>query len=114
MKVLSNDSMRLNRLERHLKQQHPTLVLKARDGAPAMIGVRSGLAKYLKEKNPPIVSTHCVIHRQTLTPKTLMYGRYAFSHGRYASPIHQKCHRQSFTDLEKTSNKNSLQAHAEN
>nr|CAI5841168.1 unnamed protein product [Callosobruchus analis] len=30
MKVLSNDSMRLNRLERHLKQQHPTLVLKAR------------------------------------------------------------------------------------
>ncbi|CAH1976711.1 unnamed protein product [Acanthoscelides obtectus] len=28
MKVLSNHSMRPNRLERHLKQQHPTLVLK--------------------------------------------------------------------------------------
>ncbi|CAH1998940.1 unnamed protein product [Acanthoscelides obtectus] len=28
MKVLSNDSMRPNRLETHLKQQHPTLVLK--------------------------------------------------------------------------------------
>ncbi|CAH1957749.1 unnamed protein product [Acanthoscelides obtectus] len=30
MKVLSNDSMRPNRLERHLKQQHPTLVLKTK------------------------------------------------------------------------------------
>ncbi|CAH1968434.1 unnamed protein product [Acanthoscelides obtectus] len=31
MKVLSNDSMRPNRLERHLKQQHPTLVLKMKE-----------------------------------------------------------------------------------
>ncbi|CAH1985128.1 unnamed protein product [Acanthoscelides obtectus] len=31
MKLLSNDSMRLNRLERHLKQQHPTLVLKMKE-----------------------------------------------------------------------------------
>ncbi|CAH1999726.1 unnamed protein product [Acanthoscelides obtectus] len=30
MKVLSNDSMRPNRLERHLKQQHPPLVLKTK------------------------------------------------------------------------------------
>ncbi|XP_068993482.1 zinc finger BED domain-containing protein 5-like [Neodiprion pinetum] len=41
------------------------------DGAPAMIGVRSGLAQKLKEKNPSIVSTHCVIHRQALASKTL-------------------------------------------
>ncbi|CAG4980470.1 unnamed protein product [Parnassius apollo] len=31
MKVLSNYSMRPNRLERHLKQQHPTLVLKTKE-----------------------------------------------------------------------------------
>ncbi|CAH1982713.1 unnamed protein product [Acanthoscelides obtectus] len=31
MKVLSNVSMRPNRLERHLKQQHPTLVLKTKE-----------------------------------------------------------------------------------
>ncbi|CAH1992601.1 unnamed protein product [Acanthoscelides obtectus] len=31
MKFLSNDSMRPNRLERHLKQQHPTLVLSTKE-----------------------------------------------------------------------------------
>ncbi|CAH1990842.1 unnamed protein product [Acanthoscelides obtectus] len=31
MKVLCNDSMRPNRLERHLRQQQPTLVLKTKD-----------------------------------------------------------------------------------
>ncbi|CAH1958010.1 unnamed protein product [Acanthoscelides obtectus] len=31
MKVLSNDSMRPSRLERHLKQQHPILVLKTKE-----------------------------------------------------------------------------------
>ncbi|CAG9790709.1 unnamed protein product [Diatraea saccharalis] len=41
------------------------------DGAPAMIGARSGLAQKLKEKNPTLVSTHCVIHRQALASKTL-------------------------------------------
>ncbi|CAH1964676.1 unnamed protein product [Acanthoscelides obtectus] len=124
MKVLSNDTMRPNRLKRHLKQQHPTLVLETKeffsskaespkrmrldksgsyhtgarsedifnsisnfvekndldwkkliglctDGAPAMIGVRSGLTRNLKEKNPAMVSTHCVIHWQALASKTL-------------------------------------------
>ncbi|CAH1969119.1 unnamed protein product [Acanthoscelides obtectus] len=43
------------------------------DGAPAMIGVRSGLAKKLKEKNT-VVSTHCFIHHihySALASKTL-------------------------------------------
>lgn len=31
MKVLSNDSLRPSRLERHLKQQHPTLVLETKE-----------------------------------------------------------------------------------
>nr|CAI5861235.1 unnamed protein product [Callosobruchus analis] len=31
MKVLSNDSMRLNRLQKHLKQQRPNLVLKTKE-----------------------------------------------------------------------------------
>ncbi|CAH1985487.1 unnamed protein product [Acanthoscelides obtectus] len=41
------------------------------DGAPALIGVGSGLATKLKEKKPSMVSTHCVIHRQALASKTL-------------------------------------------
>ncbi|CAH1954208.1 unnamed protein product [Acanthoscelides obtectus] len=36
-----------------------------------MIGVRSGLAQKFKEKNPAMVSTHCLIHRQALASKTL-------------------------------------------
>nr|CAI5824525.1 unnamed protein product [Callosobruchus analis] len=31
--------------------------------ASAMIGVQWGLAKQLKDRNPAMVSTHCVIHR---------------------------------------------------
>ncbi|CAH1970177.1 unnamed protein product [Acanthoscelides obtectus] len=41
------------------------------DGVPAMIGVQSGLAKKLKEKDYAMVSTHCVIHLQALASKTL-------------------------------------------
>lgn len=47
------------------------LIRLCTDGASAMIGVRSGLAQKLKEKNPTLVSTHCVIHRQALASKTL-------------------------------------------
>lgn len=41
------------------------------DGAPSMIGCRSGFVTLLKEKNPSIISTHCMIHRQALAAKTL-------------------------------------------
>lgn len=41
------------------------------DGAPAMIGSRSGFVKLVKEKNPAVTGTHCVIHRQSLASKTL-------------------------------------------
>ncbi|XP_045121815.1 zinc finger BED domain-containing protein 5-like [Portunus trituberculatus] len=41
------------------------------DGAPAMIGSRSGFVKLVKEKNPAVTGTHCVIHRQALASKTL-------------------------------------------
>ncbi|KAF2889162.1 hypothetical protein ILUMI_17011 [Ignelater luminosus] len=119
LKVLSDDSMRLIRLERHLSQQHPTMITKSKEfsssksetlkrirldksgsyhkvesqhlkasfeialviaqqkkphttnDAPVVIGARSGLAQELKEKNPTLVSTHCVIHRQALASKTL-------------------------------------------
>ncbi|KAF2890177.1 hypothetical protein ILUMI_15996 [Ignelater luminosus] len=39
--------------------------------APAVKGARSDLAQELKEKNPTLVSTHCVIHRQALASITL-------------------------------------------
>ena len=41
------------------------------DGAPAMLGSRSGLATLVREKNPSTVTMHCIIHRQALASKTL-------------------------------------------
>ena len=33
------------------------------DGAPAMLGLRSGFIKRVKGKNPEVVGTHCILHR---------------------------------------------------
>ncbi|KRZ48450.1 Protein ZBED8 [Trichinella nativa] len=41
------------------------------DGAPAMLGSRSGFVKMVKSKNPSIFAMHCVIYRQALVAKTL-------------------------------------------
>src|SRR5215469_10662173 len=41
------------------------------DGAPSMLGSRSGLASLVKQKNSSILTTQCVIHRQALANKTL-------------------------------------------
>ena len=36
------------------------------DGAPSMLGVHRGFASYVKEVNPNIIITHCMIHREAL------------------------------------------------
>ena len=43
------------------------------DGAPAMLGSRSGFLKLLvaKKHNPNLVGIHCMIHRQALASKTI-------------------------------------------
>lgn len=41
------------------------------DGAPAMLGCRSGFQTLVKEKSPGVAGTHCTIHRQALMAKTL-------------------------------------------
>ena len=41
------------------------------DGAPAMLGCRSGFQTLVKEKSPNVVGTHCIIHRQALMVKTM-------------------------------------------
>ena len=41
------------------------------DGAPAMIGKKSGFVAIVKEKAPHVLTTHCVLHRQVLAFKTL-------------------------------------------
>ena len=41
------------------------------DGAQAMLGSRSGFTTLVKSKNPDVVSTHCLIHREALASKTL-------------------------------------------
>ena len=41
------------------------------DGAPAMLGARSGFVKFVKRKNPNIIVTHCMIHREALASRTM-------------------------------------------
>ena len=41
------------------------------DGAPSMIGANSGLVSLVKQKNPAIQETHCMIHKEALVPKTI-------------------------------------------
>ena len=42
------------------------------DGTPAMLGCRSGFIARIKEKNPDVVGTHCVIHQEAVAPKTFL------------------------------------------
>lgn len=48
-----------------------SLVGVCTDGAPAMIGLRSGFVKRVKEKNPSVIGTHCIIHREALASRTM-------------------------------------------
>ena len=41
------------------------------DGAPAMIGHRSGFVALMKQVAPHTVSTHCAVHKYALACKTL-------------------------------------------
>ena len=41
------------------------------DGAPAMLGSRSGFTKKVKELAPEAKGTHCFMHRYALASKTL-------------------------------------------
>ncbi|XP_070270292.1 LOW QUALITY PROTEIN: protein FAM200C [Myotis yumanensis] len=41
------------------------------DGAPAMLGCRSGFQRLVLNGSPKVIGTHCVIHRQILTTKML-------------------------------------------
>ena len=41
------------------------------DGAPAMLGCRSGFQALVKQKSPDIISTHCTINHQALIMKTV-------------------------------------------
>ncbi|XP_068232174.1 protein FAM200C-like [Palaemon carinicauda] len=41
------------------------------DGAPAMLGNKSGFAALVKERVPDIITKHCVLHRHALAVKTL-------------------------------------------
>ncbi|XP_034288737.2 protein FAM200B [Pantherophis guttatus] len=41
------------------------------DGAPAMLGCRSGFQRLVLNESPKVIRTHCMIHRQILATKTL-------------------------------------------
>ena len=41
------------------------------DGAPAMLGSRSGFISLVKRRNPNVKGVHCIIHKQALASKTL-------------------------------------------
>lgn len=48
-----------------------SLVGVCTDGAPAMLGLQSGLVTKVKEKNPSVIGTHCILHREALASRTL-------------------------------------------
>ncbi|XP_039175589.1 SCAN domain-containing protein 3-like [Crotalus tigris] len=41
------------------------------DGAPAMLGCRSGFQRLVRNESPKVIGTHCMIHRQILATKML-------------------------------------------
>ena len=41
------------------------------DGAPVMLGVRSGFLALVKQKNPNVIGMHCIIHREALASRTM-------------------------------------------
>ena len=41
------------------------------DGAPCLLGVNNGLARFVNDENPNIIMNHCLIHRLSLSSKTL-------------------------------------------
>ena len=47
------------------------LVHACTDGAPAMLGARSGFVELLKQKNPKVVTLHRIIHREALASRTM-------------------------------------------
>ena len=47
------------------------LVHACADGAPAMLGARSRFEKLLKQKNPKVVTLHCIIHPEALASRTM-------------------------------------------
>lgn len=44
------------------------------DGAPAMLGNKSGLTSLIKAEAPQVTVTHCILHRHALASKTLPNG----------------------------------------
>lgn len=47
------------------------LIAVCTDGAPAMLGTKSGFVALVKRKNPDVQGTHCMIHREALASKTM-------------------------------------------
>ena len=41
------------------------------DGAPAMLGKKSGFTALVKKVNPNVISSHCILHQHALASKTL-------------------------------------------
>jgi hypothetical protein len=58
--------------ERGIEWKH--LCAVCTDGAPAMLGCRSGFQALIKTVAPNAIGTHCVIHSQVLAAKTLPSG----------------------------------------
>ena len=41
------------------------------DGGPSMLGSKSGLISHVKQKNPGVIGTHCIIDTPVLAFKTI-------------------------------------------
>ena len=64
----------MNMVSNFLKEEKLSwakLVGVCTDGAPRKLGSKSGFVTLVKKKNPDVITTHCLIHRETLASKTL-------------------------------------------
>jgi len=65
-----------NAVSKFFQENQPSwesLVGVCTDGAPSMLGLRSGFIARVKDKNPSVVGTHCALHRKTLACTTLPF-----------------------------------------
>ncbi|XP_076055158.1 zinc finger BED domain-containing protein 5-like [Oratosquilla oratoria] len=67
---LSQD-IKVQTLDQENQLSWESLVGVCTDGAPAMRGLRSGFVTKVKERNPSVMSTHCILHREALASRTL-------------------------------------------